>query len=58
MKAKKKPSRDEPLKVPFKFDDAMKRALGVKPPSGGWAKYETKLKRQRERRRQRKKATG
>jgi hypothetical protein len=58
MKDKKKASRDEPLKVPFKFDDAMKRALAAKPPPGGWAEYEKKLKRQREQQRQRRKAAG
>ncbi|MCB1883654.1 MAG: hypothetical protein KDG89_06620 [Geminicoccaceae bacterium] len=35
-----KPKRDGPLKVPFAFDDAMQRALKVKPPIGGWKAFE------------------
>ena len=56
MKAKVKPTQDKPLRVPFKFDDVLKRAVAVKPPRGGWTEYEKKLKRQRER--QCKKAAG
>ncbi len=48
---KEKPKREGPLRIPMKFDDAIKRALTVKPPEGGWAEYEKKLKRQRKRRR-------
>lgn len=51
MKAKKKPTREEPLKVSLRFDDALRRAVAVKPPPGGWADYEKKLKRDRQRRR-------
>ncbi len=32
-------TRDEPLKIPLKFDDAIKRAVTVKPPPKGWGKY-------------------
>jgi hypothetical protein len=28
------------LKVPFSFDEAISRALRVKPPEGGWKNYE------------------
>ena len=51
-KAKPKPKRDGPLKIPLKFDDAIKRALEVAPPPEGRAKYEAKLKRRRQGRRQ------
>ena len=54
MKTKTKPTQDEPLRVPLKFDEAINGALKVKPPKGGWAEYEKKLKQ----RRQRKKAAG
>jgi hypothetical protein len=40
-----------PLKVPMRFDEAIKRALTVKPPEEGWKEYERKLKRQQRRRR-------
>lgn len=43
MKAKS--TRDEPLKIPLKFDDAIKRAVTVKPPPEGWAKHMKKLRR-------------
>lgn len=39
--------REGPLKVPHKFDEAIKRALGVTPPPEGGAEYEKKLKRRR-----------
>lgn len=52
MKAKTEPKREGPLKIRLKFDDAIKRAIKVKPPSGGWAEYEKKLKRERKRQRQ------
>ena len=47
MKAQQKPTsaQDSPLKVDRPFDDAIGRALQVKPPTGGWAAYEAKLKR-------------
>jgi hypothetical protein len=51
MKAKPKPTRDGPLKIPMKFDDAIKCVMTVKPPLEGWAEYEKKLKQQRRRRR-------
>jgi len=50
MKAKVK--CDEPLKISLKFDDAIKRAVTVKPPSEGWTKYVKKLMRERKRQRQ------
>ena len=52
MKAKAKPKREGPLKISLKFDDAIKRAIQVTPPPEGWAKYEAKLKRRRQGRRQ------
>ncbi|WP_041373734.1 hypothetical protein [Phenylobacterium zucineum] len=46
MKPKPRPAaaQDGPLKVDRPFDDAITRALSVKPPAGGWAAYEAKLK--------------
>jgi len=44
---KAEPKREGPLKIPMKFDDAIKRALTVRPPKGGWAKYEARLKKNR-----------
>lgn len=41
---KSKDTREGPLSVPLKFDEAIKRALSVKPPPEGWAAYEKKLK--------------
>lgn len=49
MKAKE--TREGPLRVPLKFDDAIKRALTVKPPPEGWAAYESKLKNAKPKRR-------
>jgi len=40
----------------MKFDDAIKRALSVKPPPEGWDEYEKKLKKERKKRRQKKAA--
>lgn len=51
MKAKPKTKREGPLSIPMKFDEAIKRALGVKPPPEGWAEYEKKLKREKKRKR-------
>jgi hypothetical protein len=31
-----KPKLEGPLKVPLPFDEAIRRALRVRPPSGGW----------------------
>lgn len=42
---KPSPSQDGPLKVDLPFDDAISRALQVKPPAGGWAAYEAGLKK-------------
>jgi hypothetical protein len=41
--------REGPLHIPVPFDDAIKRALAVKPPPEGWAKYEKRLKREKAR---------
>lgn len=35
-----KPKRVGPLKVPLPFDEAISRALRVKPPPEGWKNYE------------------
>jgi hypothetical protein len=51
-----KAKHDPPLKIPMEFDEAMKRAIQVRPPEGGWKKYEKKLKRARKRRRSKKAA--
>lgn len=53
---KQKATREGPLKVPLAFDEAIRRALQVKPPPEGWPAYEAKLKRKRQQARQRKKA--
>lgn len=37
MKPKQESKREEPLSIPVKFGDAIKRALKVKPPPEGWA---------------------
>ena len=42
MKAKAK--RDEPVGVPLEFDEAMRRAAQIKPPTEGWTKYAKSLK--------------
>ena len=49
---KAKPKREGPLKIPLKFDDAIKRAVTIQPPPEGWSEYEKKLKLGRKRRRQ------
>lgn len=46
-----KAKNEGPLKIGMKFDDAIKRALSVKPPPEGWDEYEKKLKKERKRRR-------
>lgn len=53
---KQPPSEKAPLKVGLPFDDAIARAFKVKPPSGGWAAYEVKLKAERANRRKLKEA--
>lgn len=45
MTTKSQSTREEPLKIPFRFDDAIKRALKVNPPAEGWAEYERGLRR-------------
>jgi len=52
----KKSVNEGPIKIPMKFDDAIKRALSVKPPPEGWDEYEKKLKKERKKRRQKKAA--
>lgn len=47
MKAKQK--REGPLKVNMPFDQAIGRALTVKPPPGGWGAYEARLRHPRKR---------
>lgn len=51
---KEKARRDEPVKVPLDFDEAMRRAVKIKPPAEGWTKYLKALthpsKRQRRKR--------
>jgi len=46
MKQQPKPraAQDEPLKIDRPFDDAIGRALTVKPPAGGWKAYEARLR--------------
>jgi hypothetical protein len=50
----KKSAHEGPLKIDMKFDEAIKRALTVKPPSEGWEEYEKKLRKERKRRRAKK----
>ena len=47
----KKERHERLLKIPMRFDEAMKRTMQVKPPPEGWAEYEKKLKRDRKRKR-------
>lgn len=54
-KAEAKIKQDGPLKVPFEFDDAIRRAMTVKPPEEGWPQYEANLRRAKARAAQRKK---
>ena len=49
MKAKS--TRDERLKIPLEFDEAIRRAEQVKPPAEGWIKYMKKLMREQKRQR-------
>ncbi|MGO8841742.1 MAG: hypothetical protein ACLQF1_11585 [Methyloceanibacter sp.] len=49
MKGKAKPKREGPLSVPMKFDEAIKRALTVKPPPEGWTAYEETLRKKQQR---------
>jgi hypothetical protein len=43
--------KQKPLHIPFPFEEAIKRALNVKPPPEGWKAYEAKLKCERKRQR-------
>ncbi len=49
---KEKSKHNEPVKVPLEFDEAMRRAVQVKPPPKSWTKYVKSLKQasKRERR--------
>jgi hypothetical protein len=47
---KAKPKREGSLRIPVPFEEAMKLALRVKPPEGGWAEYEKKLKASKKKR--------
>lgn len=53
---KPKAKHERPLKIDMGFDDAIKRALTVKPPPEGWREYEKKLKKERKKKRQKKAA--
>jgi hypothetical protein len=44
---KSKPKREGLLSVPLDFDEAMRRALKVKPPPEGWAEHERRAKQKR-----------
>lgn len=44
---KDKPKREGALKIPMSFDDAIRRAMTVKPPPEGWPAYEKKTKKKR-----------
>jgi hypothetical protein len=46
---KAKPQREPPLKIDISFEEAMGRAVKVKPPLEGWLTYERKLKGKLER---------
>ncbi len=41
---------EKAFKIPVKFDEAIKRALTVKPPAEGWTAYEKKQKAKKRRR--------
>lgn len=49
--------QDGPVKVPFEFDSAIRRAMKVKPPAEGWSKYEAKLRKAKARSAQRRSKT-
>jgi hypothetical protein len=57
MKPKPKPTRDGPLSIPLPFDEAIQRALQVKPPPEGWAEHERRLRQRRKKRLQEHKET-
>lgn len=48
---KPRPERDETIKVPMPFEEAVRRVLQVKPPPGGWKaldrEADAKLRRRR-----------
>lgn len=52
---KPKGKHEGPLKINMKFDEAISRALTVKPPSEGWPEYEKQLRRLKKRARRSKK---
>jgi hypothetical protein len=47
---KPKPKREGSVRVPFEFDDAIRRALQVKPPVEGWTEDRRRPKQQPKRR--------
>jgi hypothetical protein len=49
MKPKRAP-REKPVSVPLNFEEAIRRALRVKPPPEGWAEHERRLKQECKRR--------
>ena len=53
---KVKPTCDKPFKIPLKFDEAMRRAVQVKPPPEGWTKYLKSLKQAPKRQRRKRTA--
>ncbi len=44
---KPKAKREGPLSIPVAFDEAITRALKVKPPPGGWAALDRAVKKKR-----------
>jgi hypothetical protein len=45
-----KAKHEKPLRIPMKFDDAMKLAVQMKPPAEGWKAYEKRLRSERRKR--------
>lgn len=50
-KPKPKGKNEGPLSVPVEFDEAIRRAMQVKPPPEGWPEYERSIRQQRTKRR-------
>jgi hypothetical protein len=53
---KQKPKREGPLEINMPFDEAIRRALQVKPPPEGWAGYGKSLKKARKAKRKKRAA--
>lgn len=51
MTPKRKPKQEGPLSIPLDFDEAMRRAMKVKPPPEGWAEHERRLRARQKRKR-------